>query len=665
MEHMVCKISLRITLFLLMAAIQMRVGIGDGGAPVENQSYQLDVCIHFAQNPLFTKQFRNSIERQVTDQLESVFGPLVDLQVINIDAGKHFWLLEKRGGRWWHELDKEKQSQWLAKHPGDKKICYVYIDFKEGRYRTHIIFLDERYQWIGPLQVNQSADRQWIARDLIQNIYMGLPVNLRVTKTEDSNDLLIQYQAGKWIDRLNDKMKKKPVYILYRVLEQSDGSEKRQRVADTYLIIDSENNEGKPRLVSRYIDPMKLQDSGRLRVIGFEALNLPTQNGRISITVLDRESKVPAVGCQVTIMDLNKLTPDAEDVYGEPDAKGKVRASNEMSHLALIKVRQGEVTVERPVAITEPHIQYEMYVDADPQVANRNRMRRAMIQMKSDLNSLTAFVRHEDRRLAALAREKKYEEACEVDTKSKDLMFAIFMPIRQGFKDLDTTGLNSDEMRTYENLRKRIRDTGRTVQKRRAKDEYCKMRNKANNSNKADLEVREGNAALERLDVEAALQHYLNALVVMEEHAYFDKNTTSALRDKYERIREQWNIKENDNLHRTIRKQVYEQLGNLELREFMHLKAKIKKNLKHLVKQDDEWTLKYLHRQIEERIDELNKAIIISKETNNVEEAKECKMWMEQLSNCHKEFGQEINKMRGGESADEIELEEEPDEEDV
>ena len=151
MGHMVCKISFRITLFLLLTAIQMRVGVGDGGASVENQSYQLDVCVQFAQNPLFTKQFRKSIERQVIDQLGSVFGPLVDLRVINIDVDKKYWLLEKRSGRRWHEWDKDQQSQWLAKHPGEKKICYVYIDFKEGRYRTHINFLDERCQWIGPL----------------------------------------------------------------------------------------------------------------------------------------------------------------------------------------------------------------------------------------------------------------------------------------------------------------------------------------------------------------------------------------------------------------------------------------------------------------------------------------------------------------------------------
>lgn len=391
------------TLLLSLLLGQAPASGGDSANHI-NEPYQLLVVLQFADDPLFTRLFRTSVARQARDQLTNYFGALAKVQVQEDHP-----LLEK--------LD-ATGLQTLSLTPADfatlqlpDKVFIVSVGNVDGAYRLEWRQLDAQTQQIGPWHWRSTPDRQWVGKAVCMCVKedfapVAVVKPIAAIAGVDTRQVELEFRGGKHAELLSRWLGPNCVLQPYWVQKQKDGSLKRVPIPNTVLRIDKTGGPRRATVVSNQPDPWK----PNARVVGFEALKLNTQDGRLRLRLVDSATGDP-VRAQVYANTVGFGSLDSEHQLPLPDREGYVVSREPISHLAFVRITQGGSSfVQFPLPITSDWCEMTCKVPLDKAAGQKSEFDRLLRYLVQDVGALQAALNDNVRRTNQLHTDKKYEE---------------------------------------------------------------------------------------------------------------------------------------------------------------------------------------------------------------------------------------------------------------
>jgi tetratricopeptide (TPR) repeat protein len=367
---------------------------------VTGQPYQLTVCLRFSEDPLLTDLFQQSLARSVQDQLGNYFGSAA---VIQVKLAKH-WLLEALAGQ--RLSERALSPELLARNPSAEKVVLTEIDWRDGQYQIQWLTIDGSMQFVGALTTRATPDRQWVAKAVCLAVRDDFaPIADVEPQAGDAGKVKLRFHGPQDDTQLAAWLGETCILQPYWMVRQPNGS--LVRVAIPHTVLRTSGSETtRAVVVSNLSNPWKRT----ARVVGFQALKLRTQQGRLRLHLVDQAGR-PAVNCLVAANDrgFDRLT-DA-DSLGDVDHRGYLSTSREFAHLAYVRLTHGGAQLNLPVPITGDVCSVQYKLQVTPQDGERTAWQRAMRYLVHDLQILTALL---DERFGEVNRyngEKRYEEA--------------------------------------------------------------------------------------------------------------------------------------------------------------------------------------------------------------------------------------------------------------
>jgi hypothetical protein len=124
---------------------------------------KLLICLQFPDNPLFTKLYTRSIQRQVQEQLARYFAGLAAVEVTSSHP-----LIERLGAGDVRSL--RVQSDYIAALQTPDKVFVFSLENVDGIYQLHWRQIDGPTQQISTAQSLSTPDRQWVAKAICATV---------------------------------------------------------------------------------------------------------------------------------------------------------------------------------------------------------------------------------------------------------------------------------------------------------------------------------------------------------------------------------------------------------------------------------------------------------------------------------------------------------------
>jgi tetratricopeptide (TPR) repeat protein len=518
----------------------------------KDRPYQLVVAIRFADDPLFTRLYRNSLGRQVQDQLGNYFGPLAQVTATDEHA-----VLGRLGLGRLEAL--ELSAKDFAELKIEGKIFLADVSHRDGVYHCQWRQIDGDTQQLGPVHARSTPDRQWLPKALctaVRDDFAPVAVikPVRPTAGVDTKQVDLEFRGGVHAQRLASWLGEGAVFQPFWVLRQRDGTLTRTPIPDTVLRITRNDAPGKATVISKWKNPWKQTP----RLVGFQAIKLNTQTGRLRLRLVDADTGGPALRCDVYACTSGFGSIDNEHRLPRPDRDGWVTAERPLAHLAYVRIAQGAVPIEFPLPITAEVCELVCKVPVDKEAAAKTQWQRELRFLVQDVLALQAALNEQIRQSNQLHDDKRYEEALKLvqaavqsvaghkqaalDTKAELERRAAEMELP---KDAQLAWLDEqfrDVGEREQSLRKNVTDLDTLIKTNKAQA-------------RADVQVNLGNDALKEGNVEDAIARY--------EFALSEQPDQPKLAQTLAELKEKWRTKGAE--HESARKFVFEEWPQVEV----------------------------------------------------------------------------------------------------
>ena len=370
---------------------------------LESQSqepYHITIAIQYSDDPIFTRVYQETLQRQVAGQLANDFGPVAKIQVV-----REHPLLDLLG---FSGLSGLKDSpQWFAEHRVEGKMFLATLNFRDGNYHLTWRQLDGDMQQMGPVHSRSTPDRQWVAKAICLGVMRDFsPV--AVIHPKANNKVSLEFRGGElggmrqhWLSATN-------VFQPYRVERQRDGT--LQRVPMTYTVLRVVNTDGKPEVVveSNQSNPWKQSP----RIVGYQAVKLNTQQGQVRLRLVDYETGSPVVDCAVFASLKGFDLQNDRQRLDSPDRHGFVVSKTPFDHLVFLTLTQGAGSVYRiPLPITEDWCEITCKIPVDKKAGEKRDFERQLGYLVQDLRATHSAIDGLVREVNDLHTRKRLEDA--------------------------------------------------------------------------------------------------------------------------------------------------------------------------------------------------------------------------------------------------------------
>lgn len=301
-----CRAALACLIVAMAQSTPVRSATLETAPPAAEQSYRIQLCVGFGDEPAFTSEFRSSLLRQVEESVERVYCRM--------------WELSTEESNWLHpasraSLDRLNAEDMLSrfKDANLDKVFVLAIDDRGGTFTIAAREWDVTSRRLGPTETAECAAREYVADasfGLVQRVFRPL---LTVEKAE-SFSAILSLRAGWKPPADPDAAQVRPGDLLQAFVLYRDRDQKVQQIQFlpwTYLIVDSVDRElvhctvlsglqsplggNRGRRVEAYA--IKLQpraEATRLQFINKNEAKLPLAGYRVEVAKKRLPSDEPA-----------------------------------------------------------------------------------------------------------------------------------------------------------------------------------------------------------------------------------------------------------------------------------------------------------------------------------------------------------------------------------
>lgn len=396
------------------------------------EPYRISVVLRFANHAVFTPLLKRSTMRQVRDQLRNVFGELAEVRVTT----EHPLAKRLAGG------DLDGLSLLPADFASDdlfakdeEQIFLMSIDYRDATYRLAWRQIDREVEHVGPAQSRTTADRQWLGKSICLAVRDDFsPVGLLTPHPGaggSKRNVEIEFRGSQSRDgsRLAAWLPPGTVLAPYWVVRQRDGSLGRVPLAYTVLRIESQSGSYWARTESNLPDPWQRG----ARVVGFQAVRLPTRSGRLRLRLLDLKGATPVQAATVYAGDRGFAKLGDADLLGTPDPRGYVSSGRTFNQVAYVRIVQGAGSaIDVPLPITAEECELVCNVPIDRAAGEKSDLERRIGYLVDDARALQAMVSERVRQINDLNGGKRYEDALAAAHEAVKLMEKHLPALRRG-----------------------------------------------------------------------------------------------------------------------------------------------------------------------------------------------------------------------------------------
>ena len=379
---------------------------GEIGAADEDVVFKIRVVIKFADSPIFTPLFKQSVLRHIRGQLNGYFGPLADCEIL--PTNHEYWLADKIEHSKTKELEIERT--WLPPPQNGvaEKVAFAYIDYAQSAYRLRLQVADVETRWMSPLRTREIPDRQMVAQVICDMFLANFPISIslkKLTANDDSQLASVTLKGGSRMRRIQSKIDNIAYFKVYRKYKGRDRTAKRKAIEDTVLHYDPSDANSTGKVISRYSNIFRYPNSE------YEGISLPTQKGNVRLQIVDRTTRRGALNCLVRVSN-DRLGKDNSKVLGSPDRKGDVETSPDYRDIVFVSIEQGGNLLQRfPVPLTKRTVHIPREVDLDRDGAAGINLAAALRRLDSVVISLNRYQKDTKQKSKGYWAEKKYNDA--------------------------------------------------------------------------------------------------------------------------------------------------------------------------------------------------------------------------------------------------------------
>lgn len=397
------------------------------------EPYRISVVLHFANHAALTPLLKQSTTRQVRDQLRNVFGELAEVRL----TMEHPLADRLTGGGLdgLSLLPADFASKALFAQD-EEQLFLMSIDVRDAAYRLAWRQIDREIEHVGPTQTRTTADRQWLGKAICLAVRddfspVGLLTPDHAGAGGNKRNVEIEFRGSQTRDgsRLAAWLTPGTVLAPYCVVRERDGSLGRVPLAYTVLRIESQRGSYWARIESNLPNPWQ----AGARVVGFQAVRLPTRSGRLRLRLLDLKGKTPVQAATVYAGDEGFAKLGDADLLGTPDPRGYVSAARTFNQVAYVRIAQGAGSaIDVPVPITAEECELVCKVPIDRAAGEKSDVDRRIGYLVDDVRALQSLVSEQVHQINELNGGKRYEDALRAAREALQTMQKHLAALRRG-----------------------------------------------------------------------------------------------------------------------------------------------------------------------------------------------------------------------------------------
>jgi len=565
--------------------------------------YEVQVVLHFADDPRFTRLYKEAVFNQARDHLLALMDGVFRTEVVT----EHV-LVDRLAVQPLEELSLSHAEAAALQQTG--QVYLVTVEYVDGTYRIGSRRYDGPRGLLGPYRRSETPDRQWVPKAVCDAVRRQLALEAEVRPSERTRDeVYLRFPAGLSLETIEHWLPRGTVFQVMRVEEHPDGSRKQSPLPNTVLRLQpptSPDHQAKRFLTARVVSNMRDPWRSSSRNVRFIALNLPVRTGRLRLRLLDQATGEPAYGAtlQVRVSDrgFDQLTDGS---LLELDPEGYV-TTPPLAGLAYVQIWQaGQVAFEFPVPILDEWTEVERRIPVDAQGREKAEFQRLLDYQTRDLRLLHENLNAAMRHLNSLNEAKRYEEAC-------DACAALLREFRSSGRAVSSRLTELEKLATSLGLQdqprlRQVSDDAKKLQGRvsdlaNLHESLQRTIEKAEAQARADVLIELGKQALDAYEIDDAIDKFKLALI--------EQPDQPELKQQLEALEETWRVKSSQ--HRAARELVFEAWAHAELTELEEMLPKVRQAAQTLLRYKDHLSLgRLLHANTEhivaisELIDEL------------------------------------------------------------
>lgn len=604
-----------------------------GSSDPDRSVYAVQVVLRFSDDPLFTRLFKESVLSQARDQLlvlaEGIFG----LEVVT----QHV-LADRLGSQPLEEF--ALSSTEAAELDISGQVLLVSVEFEGGNYRIASRRYDGPRGLLGPCRILHTPDRQWVPKAVCDAVRRELVLEAEVRpKRGKPEEVTLRFPAGMTRETIERWLPRGTVFQVLRVENRPDGRRRQTLIPNTLLILQPSTtitHKGErpfmAKVISNLRDPWRTSN----RSVRFVAVSLPVQQGgRLRLRLIDQATGEPAYGAtiQVRVNDrgFNKMTD--RDLL-ELNREGYV-TTPPLSGVAYVQILQaGHVAFHFPVPILQPWMELERRIPIDEQAREKAAWERLLESQERDLRSLHEQLNVAVRKINALNKTKRYEEARDQCAAVLKESLRSQQVLRERMREL-LTEAQSLGLQEWPRLRQAADSTAKARRRledlARLQESFERTINKAEAQARADVLIELGNQALDAFEFDDAIDKYKLALA--------EQPDQPELTQKLEQLEEAWRIK--GKTHQQARKVVFEDWAQAEITELQDKLPKVRQAAQTLQRFRDHLSLNRLVAANTDHILALSDLVDELADRGAAEDQQEAEKWVELIDALEK-FNKEV-----------------------
>jgi hypothetical protein len=297
--------------------------------------YEYQVLLKFGAHRLLTPTYCRQISDELRDGLQSAFGPLARVQVVDVNA------------------DPAAQANWIDPSSPDwpdrlglTKRHFVAIDLIKDEYSIRARQHDGATGQASPLvRQAKTADRRFVGRQILRFLHEDFGAVGTISRKEDPK-VWLQLQGGalptadlsRWV----------PTVSVFAVVEMRGDSGSAQPIPATFLITKGPpaNGQVECELFTRYDNPLRFWPQ-----VAYRAIRLGTTASRLRLHVTDPHGEASQHNLEVRVSAADGSPKDAILDRGVlQDSRFETRTTYQ--GLAIVRIGGG-TTLTVPVPILD------------------------------------------------------------------------------------------------------------------------------------------------------------------------------------------------------------------------------------------------------------------------------------------------------------------------
>jgi hypothetical protein len=338
------------------------------------EPYQVQIVLNFGDQRVFTKDFKDQVQREIGESLQAALGEIGQVQVVRNHALVK--TLRTRGMKALDELDSALGSlgkpdavkkspllkdlepealrglgEWKRLEP--TKTCFVFIDYVNDQYEIQVRQHDGSTGVNSPLRESEKvSDRQFVGRAaaLLMARDFGVVGTITGQAANGSRQVQVSFVGGDLEGPLENWVKKNDILAVVRV---DPNSPTRPSTMIPHALVQVQNDPVKGLATCQFL----AQEGRSFPLQGARCIKLGTARGPIRLRLLKEDARVTTPEPKVQIQVGRQSFKDEKRELLTTDKEGRCSSEKEgvvYDHVAFVGIYyHSQLLMQVPVPILE------------------------------------------------------------------------------------------------------------------------------------------------------------------------------------------------------------------------------------------------------------------------------------------------------------------------